>query len=263
MVDFGSTILCCTPSYAMYLGEAIEEAGLRDKIKLKAGIFGAEPWTEDMRAAIQDSLGLKAYDVYGLSEIMGPGVSYECECQQGMHINEDMFIAEIIDPDTGEVLPDGSVGELVFTTLAKEGFPVIRYRTRDICSLNYEPCKCGRTFIRMNKPTGRSDDMLIIRGVNVFPSQIEEVLLKVNDGITPNYQIIVGRENNTDTLDVNVEMSEELFADDIKSIQKVEKKITNDLRSVRGIGAKVNLVNPKTIARSEGKAKRVIDNRKL
>ena len=263
MVDFGSTILCCTPSYAMYLGEAIEEAGLRDKIKLKAGIFGAEPWTEDMRAAIQDSLGLKAYDVYGLSEIMGPGVSYECECQQGMHINEDMFIAEIIDPDTGEVLPDGSLGELVFTTLTKEGFPVIRYRTRDICSLNYEPCKCGRTFIRMNKPTGRSDDMLIIRGVNVFPSQIEEVLLKVNDGITPNYQIIVGRENNTDTLDVNVEMSEELFADDIKSIQKVEKKITNDLRSVLGIGAKVNLVNPKTIARSEGKAKRVIDNRKL
>lgn len=263
MVDFGSTILCCTPSYAMYLGEAIKEAGLCDKIKLKAGIFGAEPWTEDMRAAIQDSLGLKAYDVYGLSEIMGPGVSYECECQQGMHINEDMFIAEIIDPDTGEVLPDGSLGELVFTTITKEGFPVIRYRTRDICSLNYEPCKCGRTFIRMNKPTGRSDDMLIIRGVNVFPSQIEEVLLKVNDGITPNYQIIVGRENNTDTLDVNVEMSEELFADDIKSIQKVEKKITNDLRSVLGIGAKVNLVNPKTIARSEGKAKRVIDNRKL
>ena len=263
MVDFGSTVLCCTPSYAMYLGEAIKEAGVRDKLKLKAGVFGAEPWTEDMRAAIEDLLGIKAYDVYGLSEIMGPGVSYECECQSGMHINEDMFIAEIIDPDTGEVLPEGSQGELVFTTLTKEGFPVIRYRTRDICSLNYEPCKCGRTFIRMNKPTGRSDDMLIIRGVNVFPSQIEEVLLRVNGDITPNYQIIVGRENNTDTLEVNVEMSEALFADDIKSIQKVEKKITDDIRSVLGIGAKVRLVNPKTIARSEGKAKRVIDNRKL
>ena len=263
MVDFGSTVLCCTPSYAMYLGEAIKEAGVRDKLKLKAGIFGAEPWTEDMRAAIEAALGIKAYDVYGLSEIMGPGVSYECEYQNGMHINEDMFIAEIIDPDTGEVLPEGSQGELVFTTLTKEGFPVIRYRTRDICSLNYEPCKCGRTFIRMNKPTGRSDDMLIIRGVNVFPSQIEEVLLRVNGDITPNYQIIVGRENNTDTLEVNVEMSEALFADDIKSIQKVEKKITDDIRSVLGIGAKVRLVNPKTIARSEGKAKRVIDNRKL
>lgn len=263
MVDFGSTVLCCTPSYAMYLGEAIKEAGVRDKLKLKAGIFGAEPWTEDMRVAIEEALGIKAYDVYGLSEIMGPGVSYECECQSGMHINEDMFIAEIIDPDTGEVLPEGSQGELVFTTLTKEGFPVIRYRTRDICSLNYDRCDCGRTFIRMNKPTGRSDDMLIIRGVNVFPSQIEEVLLRVNGDITPNYQIIVGRENNTDTLEVNVEMSEALFADDIKSIQKIEKKITDDIRSVLGIGAKVRLVNPKTIARSEGKAKRVIDNRKL
>lgn len=263
MVDFGSTVLCCTPSYAMYLGEAIAEAGMRDKINLKAGIFGAEPWTEDMRAAIENSLGIKAYDVYGLSEIMGPGVSFECECQKGMHINEDMFVAEIIDPDTGEVLPDGSQGELVFTTLTKEGFPVIRYRTRDICSLNYEKCECGRTFVRMNKPTGRSDDMMIIRGVNVFPSQIEEVLLRIGDGVTPNYQIIVGRENNTDTLDINVEMTEKLFADDVKSIEKIEKKIVSDLRSVLGIGAKVHLVNPKTIARSEGKAKRVIDNRKL
>lgn len=263
MVDFGSTVLCCTPSYAMYLGEAIAEAGMRDKINLKAGIFGAEPWTEDMRAAIENSLGIKAYDVYGLSEIMGPGVSFECECQKGMHINEDMFVAEIIDPDTGEVLPDGSQGELVFTTLTKEGFPVIRYRTRDICSLNYEKCECGRTFVRMNKPTGRSDDMMIIRGVNVFPSQIEEVLLRIGDGVTPNYQIIVGRENNTDTLDINVEMTEKLFADDVKSIEKIEKKIVADLRSVLGIGAKVHLVNPKTIARSEGKAKRVIDNRKL
>lgn len=263
MVDFGTTVLCCTPSYAMYLAEAIEEAGLRDKIKLKAGVFGAEPWTEDMRHAIEDSLGIKAFDVYGLSEIMGPGVSYECECQNGMHVNEDMFVPEIIDPNTGEVLPEGAQGELVFTTLTKEGFPVIRYRTRDICSLNYEQCECGRTFVRMNKPTGRSDDMMIIRGVNVFPSQIEEVLLKIGKGVTPNYQIIVGRENNTDTLDINVEMTEKLFADDVKSIERIEKKIVSDLRSVLGIGAKVHLVNPKTIARSEGKAKRVIDNRNL
>lgn len=263
MADFGTTVLCCTPSYAMYLAEAIEEAGLKDKIKLKAGVFGAEPWTEDMRHAIENSLGIKAYDVYGLSEIMGPGVAYECSCQNGMHVSEDMFIPEIIDPDTGEVLPEGEQGELVFTTLTKEGFPVIRYRTRDICSLNYEQCECGRTFVRMNKPTGRSDDMLIIRGVNVFPSQIEEVLLKISSGVTPNYQIVVGRENNTDTLDINVEMSEALFADDIKSIEKIERKIVTDLRSVLGIGAKVHLVNPKSIERSEGKAKRVIDNRNL
>lgn len=263
MVDFGTTVLCCTPSYSMYLAEAIEEAGLRDKIRLKSGVFGAEPWTEDMRHAIEDSLGIKAFDVYGLSEIMGPGVSYECECQNGMHVNEDMFVPEIIDPDTGEVLPEGAQGELVFTTLTKEGFPVIRYRTRDICSLNYEQCECGRTFVRMNKPTGRSDDMMIIRGVNVFPSQIEEVLLRISEGVTPNYQIIVGRENNTDTLDINVEMTEKLFADDVKSIEKIERKIVSDLRSVLGIGAKVHLVNPKTIARSEGKAKRVIDNRNL
>lgn len=263
MVDFGTTVLCCTPSYSMYLAEAIEEAGLRDKIRLKSGVFGAEPWTEDMRHAIENSLGIKAFDVYGLSEIMGPGVSYECECQNGMHVNEDMFVPEIIDPDTGEVLPEGAQGELVFTTLTKEGFPVIRYRTRDICSLNYEQCECGRTFVRMNKPTGRSDDMMIIRGVNVFPSQIEEVLLRIGEGVTPNYQIIVGRENNTDTLDINVEMTEKLFADDVKSIEKIERKIVSDLRSVLGIGAKVHLVNPKTIARSEGKAKRVIDNRNL
>lgn len=264
MVDFESTVLCCTPSYALYLGESVQEAGLKDKLKLKAGVFGAEPWTEEMRKSIEEKLGIKAYDVYGLSEIMGPGVSYECECQSGMHVCEDMFIPEIIDPDTLEVLPWGSTGELVFTTITKEGFPIIRYRTRDICSLNPEPCKCGRTHIRMNKPHGRSDDMLIIRGVNVFPSQIEEVLLKVNDGtITPNYQIIVDRVNNTDTFDVNVEMSEEMFADDVKSIEKVEKFITDELRSLLGIGAKVHLVNPKSITRSEGKAKRVIDKRKL
>ena len=263
MVDFGSTALCCTPSYALYLGESIEEAGLKDQLKLKAGIFGAEPWTEEMRYAIEDKLGLKAYDIYGLSEIMGPGVACECEYQCGMHVWEDMFIPEIIDPDTCEVLPYGEQGELVFTTITKEGFPLIRYRTRDICQLIAEPCKCGRTHIRMKKPCGRSDDMLIIRGVNVFPSQIEEVLMSVGGDITPNYQIVVDRVNNTDTFDVNVEMSEHLFADDVKSIETLEKSITAKLRDVLGIGAKVHLVNPKSIQRSEGKAKRVIDNRKM
>lgn len=263
MIDFGSTVLCCTPSYALYLAETIEEMGVKDKLKLKAGVFGAEPWTEEMRRTLEEKLGIKAYDIYGLSEIMGPGVSYECEAQQGMHVCEDMFIAEIIDPETGEVLPEGASGELVFTTLTKEGFPVIRYRTRDICSLNYEKCSCGRTHVRMNKPTGRSDDMLIIRGVNVFPSQIEEVLMKIGENITPNYMIIVGRENNTDTLEVQVEMSDAFFCDDVKSIEKLEKRIREQLRSTLGLGAKVTLVNPKTIQRSEGKAKRVIDTRKL
>lgn len=263
MIELGATHLCCTPSYAMYLGETINEMGLKDKLQLKAGIFGAEPWTEDMRKQIEEALNIKAYDVYGLTEILGPGVSYECSAQKGMHVNEDMFIAEIIDPDTGEVLPEGSFGELVFTTITKEGMPMIRYRTRDLCSLNYEKCECGRTFLRMNKPKGRSDDMLIIRGVNVFPSQIEEVLLNIGGDVTPNYQIVVDRVNNTDTLDVNVEMSDSIFADDIKTIQAVEKKITDKIRSTLGIGAKVHLVNPKTIQRSEGKAKRVIDNRKL
>ena len=264
MIDFGSTALCCTPSYAMYLGETIEEMGVKDQLKLKVGIFGAEPWTEDMRKGIEDKLNIKAYDIYGLSEIMGPGVSFECEYQCGMHVNEDMFIPEIIDPITEEPVAPGEKGELVFTTITKEGFPLIRYRTRDICSLNYEKCKCGRTFIRMNKPSGRSDDMMIIRGVNVFPSQIEEVLLKVSgEDLTPNYQIIVDRVNNTDTLDINVEMSEKLLFDDVKSIAKIEKNIVEQLRSTLGIGAKVHLVNPKSIERSEGKAKRVIDNRKL
>ena len=264
MIDFGATALCCTPSYALYMGEEIERQGLKDQLSLKYGIFGAEPWTDDMRRQIEDKLGIKAYDIYGLSEVLGPGVSGECGYQQGMHVWEDHFIPEIIDPDTGEVLPEGSTGELVFTTLTKEGFPVIRYRTRDICSLNYEPCACGRTHVRMRKPQGRSDDMLIIRGVNVFPSQIEEVLLKVSgNDITPNYQIIVDRVNSTDTFDVNVEMSEKLFADDVKSIEKIERLITSELRSMLGIGAKVHLVNPKTIERSEGKAKRVIDKRKL
>ena len=264
MIDFGATVLCCTPSYAMYLGETVENMGLKDQLKLKVGIFGAEPWSEEMRRQIEEKLGIKAYDIYGLSETMGPGVACECECQKGMHVLEDNFIPEIIDPETGEVLPEGSVGELVFTTLTKEAFPVIRYRTRDICSLVYEPCACGRTHVRMKKPNGRSDDMLIIRGVNVFPSQIEEVLLKTSGGkITPNYQIIVDRVNNTDTFEVNVEMSDELFSDDIRTIENTEKKITDSLRSVLGIGARVRLVNPKSIERSEGKAKRVIDRRKI
>ena len=264
MVDLESTILCCTPSYAAYLAETIQERGLRDQIKLKAGIFGAEAWSEEMRQDIQNKLGIKAYDIYGLTELSGPGVSYECSEQAGMHICEDHFIAEIIDPDTGEVLPDGTKGELVFTAITKEAFPLLRYRTKDICVLNRTKCSCGRTHVRMAKPMGRSDDMLSIRGVNVFPSQIEEVLLKVSGGdITPNYQIIVGRENNTDTLDINVEMSEAMFSDDIRSVERVEKNIVAQLRSMLGIGAKVHLVNPKTIARSEGKAVRIIDNRKL
>ena len=263
MIDFKVTVLCCTASYGMYLAEEIERMGVKDQLSLKVGIFGAEPWTEGMRVQLEEKLGIKAYDIYGLSEIMGPGVAVECECQSGMHINEDNFIAEIIDPETEEVLPEGATGELVFTTLTKEGFPVIRYRTRDICSLIPGKCSCGRTFIRMNKPSGRSDDMLIIRGVNVFPSQIEEVLMKVGGGITPNYQIIVDRVNNNDTFDVNVEMSDALFADDIKSMEKIERDITAELRSTLGIGAKVHLVNPKSIERSEGKAKRVIDRRRL
>lgn len=264
MCDLGSTILCCTPSYAAFLAETINERGLRDQIKLKAGIFGAEAWSEEMRHNIQDKLGIKAYDIYGLTELSGPGVAYECSCQNGMHICEDHFIVETIDPETEEVLPDGSKGELVFTSITKEAFPLLRYRTRDICVLDRTPCPCGRTHVRMAKPMGRSDDMLIVRGVNVFPSQIEEVLLKVSGSdITPNYQIIVDRENNTDTLDINVEMSEAMFSDDIRSIEKVEKNIVSQLRSMLGIGAKVHLVNPKTIARSEGKAIRIIDNRKL
>ena len=263
MIDFGATVLCCTPSYAMYLGEEVERLGVRDQLKLRVGVFGAEPWSENMRQQIEEKLGLKAYDIYGLSEVLGPGVSGECPEQAGMHVWEDNFYVETIDPDTGDVLPEGTPGELVFTSLTKEAFPVIRYRTRDICTLILEPCKCGRTHIRMGKPNGRTDDMLIIRGVNVFPSQIEEVLLKVSGGqITPNYQIIVDRVNNVDTFDINVEMSEAFFSDNVKAIERLEKRITEDLRSMLGISAKVHLVNPKSIVRSEGKAKRVIDNRK-
>ena len=261
MTDLGSTILCCTPSYAAYLAETIHERGLRDQIKLKAGIFGAEAWSQKMREDIENSLGLKAYDIYGLTEISGPGVSYECEDQTGMHINEDHFIAEIINPETGEVLPMGSKGELVFTCITKEAFPLLRYRTRDICVLSDAPCPCGRTHVKMSKPRGRSDDMLIVKGVNVFPSQIESVLLE--QGYPANYQIIVDRVNHSDTLEVMVEMTPEIFSDSLADITAMEKSLVNALKAMLGIYAKVRLVAPKTIARSEGKAVRIIDNRKI
>ncbi len=262
IMDLSATILCCTPSYAAYLGETMKEMGLTpEQIPLKAGIFGAEAWSEEMRRDIEKTLGIKAYDIYGLTEISGPGVSFECSEQHGMHINEDHFIAEIIDPDTGEVLPEGTQGELVFTSLDKEAFPLLRYRTRDICTLTREKCSCGRTHVRMTKPRGRSDDMLIIRGVNVFPSQIETVLL--NNGYAANYQIIVDRVNNTDTFDINVEMTPDMFTDNVGEIQARRKVLEDGLRAMLGIKAKVTLVNPKTITRSEGKAVRVIDKRKI
>ena len=261
MCDLGSTILCCTPSYAAYLAETICERGLRDQIKLKAGIFGAEAWTEEMRRDIEKKLGIRAYDIYGLTEISGPGVAFECEDQSGMHINEDHFIAEIIDPDTGEVLPEGTQGELVFTSITKQAFPLLRYRTRDICILRREACPCGRTHIKMCKPMGRSDDMLIVKGVNVFPSQIETVLLE--QGYTSNYQIVVDRVNNSDTLDVLVEMTPDHFSDSLAEITKREKGLVAALKAMLGIYAQVHLVSPKSIARSEGKAIRVIDKRKI
>ena len=262
MMDLNSTIICCTPSYAAFIGESLAERGYKpDDNKLKAGIFGAEPWTEEMRQSIEKSLGIKAYDIYGLTETSGPGVAFECEAQNGMHINEDHFYAEIIDPDTGEVLPEGSKGELVFTALDKEAFPLLRYRTRDICVLTREKCSCGRTFVKMCKPMGRSDDMLIIRGVNVFPSQIETVLL--NEGYTPNYQIEIGRKNNTDTLDIYVEADPSRISDKVADIQDMEAGLASAMRTMLGIGPKIHLVPPKTITRSEGKAVRVIDNRKL
>ncbi len=262
MKDLHATILCCTPSYAAFLGETIKEMGLTpDDIDLKAGIFGAEPWTEEMRRDIEKSLGIKAYDIYGLTETSGPGVSFECEEQTGMHINEDHFLAEIIDPDTGEVLPEGSKGELVFTSLDKEAFPLLRYRTRDICVLSRKKCSCGRTLIKMSKPMGRSDDMLIIRGVNVFPSQIETVLLK--KGYSVNYLIEVDRVNNTDTLDISVELTPEQYADESQNIAAKEKALASAMKTMLCINPKVHLVAPKTITRSEGKAVRVIDKRKL
>lgn len=262
MRDLKSTILCCTPSYAAYIGETVCEMGLTPAdLDLKAGIFGAEPWTEEMRRDIEKSLGIKAYDIFGLTEMSGPGVSFECCEQSGMHINEDHFIAEIIDPDTGEVLPVGEKGELVFTSLDKEAFPLLRYRTRDICMLSDKKCSCGRTFIKMCKPMGRSDDMLIIRGVNVFPSQIETVLLE--QGYSPNYRIEIDRENNSDTLDIFVELNSDRFSDTVKDIANQEKKLSSAMKTMLGINPKMHLVPPKSIDRSEGKAKRVIDKRKL
>ena len=261
MVDLESTILCCTPSYAEYLGESIEERGIKDQIKLKAAILGAEAWTEEMRRDIENKLGVKAYDIYGLTETSGPGVAFECEEQTGMHINEDHFIAEIINPETGEVLPEGEKGELVFTSITKKGLPLLRYRTKDLCVLNRKECSCGRTLIKMCKPMGRSDDMLIIRGVNVFPSQIETVLL--SEGMTPNYQIIIDRVNHNDTFDINVEMSQEMFSDNLGKVNEKEKQLVSALKTMLGIQAKVHLVAPKSITRSEGKAVRVIDKRKL
>ena len=260
--DLKASIICCTPSYAAYLGESMKEMGLTpEDIPLKAGIFGAEAWSEEMRRDIEKTLGIKAYDIYGLTELSGPGVAFECSAQDGMHINEDHFIAEIIDPKTHEVLPDGSEGELVFTAIDKKAFPMIRYRTKDICTLHREKCSCGRTHVKMEKPKGRSDDMLIIRGVNVFPSQIETVLLE--HGYQANYQIIVGRVNNNDTLDVHVEMTPEMFTDNVNEITKRQNDLVAGMKSMLGIKAKVTLVAPKSITRSEGKAVRVIDNRKI
>ncbi len=260
--DLKATVLACTPSYAAYIGESLKEMGYGpDYLNLKAGIFGAEPWTEEMRRNIEGLLGLKAYDIYGLTEVMGPGVAFECAEQKGMHVNEDHFIVETINPETGEKLPDGEKGELVFTAITKKAFPLMRFRTKDIGVLNRTPCSCGRTFVRMSKPMGRTDDMLIIRGVNVFPSQIEGVLLQ--NGYPPNYQIIVGRENNTDTFEIKVEMTPEKFSDVIAENHRQEKALESALLTVLQIKAKVTLVAPKTIERSEGKAKRVIDTRKL
>ena len=262
MMDLNATILCCTPSYAAYLGESLKEKGYKPSDnKLKAGIFGAEPWTEEMRHSIEESLGIKAYDIYGLTETSGPGVAFECEEQTGMHINEDHFLAEIINPDTGEVLPEGEKGELVFTSLDKEAFPLLRYRTRDICVLSRKKCSCGRTLIKMCKPMGRSDDMMIIRGVNVFPSQIETVLL--NEGYSPNYQIIIDRANNTDTFDINVELNPEQFTDTVSGVTAMVKALANAMKTMLGINPTIHLVAPKSIVRSEGKAVRVIDKRKL
>ena len=264
MKDFGPTIMTATPSYALHLSEVAEEVGESFKdFKFKFGIFGAEPWSEKMRQELEEKLYLTAVDIYGLSEVMGPGVAMEChEAKKGLHIFEDHFIPEIINPETGDVLPYGEVGELVFTSITKEAFPVIRYRTRDITSLNPEPCICGRTHVRMSKVSGRSDDMLIIRGVNVFPSQIESVLMEFK-GIEPHYQLVVDRIDNLDVLTVLVEVGEKLFSDEVKVLQDEEKSISKNIKDYLGVSAKVKLVEPKTIARSEGKAVRVIDNRKI
>jgi phenylacetate-CoA ligase len=263
LVDFGSTVLACTPSYALFLAEAIEEAKIRpEDLKLRVGVFGAEPWTENMRKEIEQKLQIKAIDIYGLSEVIGPGVASECLIQAGLHINEDHFYPEIIDPLTLEVLPEGKTGELVFTTITKEGLPLIRYRTRDLTRLHYDRCRCGRTLVRMEKCLGRSDDMLIIRGVNLFPSQVESILLEMSE-IKPHYLLIVDRINNLDTLELQVEVDEAFFQDKISQLQNLRQKIQTNLESALGLGIKVNLVEPKTLERSEGKSKRVIDKRKL
>jgi phenylacetate-CoA ligase len=262
MHDFGSTVLACTPSYALYLAEAIAESGIkREELKLKVGVFGAEPWTENMRKEIEEKLQIKAIDIYGLSEVIGPGVASECLVQEGLHIAEDHFYPEIIDPETLKVLPSGSIGELVFTTITKEGLPLIRYRTRDLTRLIHEKCKCGRTMVRMEKCLGRSDDMLIIRGVNLFPSQVETVLLEMSE-IKPHYLLIVDRVNNLDTLELKVEVDEAFFLDKISQLEALRQKLQNNLENALGLGIKVTLVEPKAIERSEGKAKRVIDKRK-
>ncbi len=264
MRDLGTTMLCCTPSYATFLGETIREMGLEPgkDLKLKAGCFGAEPWTEAMRTHLEELLGIDACDIYGLTEISGPGVAFECLEKHGMHVNEDHVIAEIIDPATGKQLPYGEKGELVFTTITKTGMPMLRYRTHDICSLTVDPCPCGRTTARMSRITGRTDDMLIIRGVNVFPSQIETVLVKCQ-GVAPHYMLVADRVNNSDTLEVQVEMTEEMFSDTVAHIENVRKYIVDQIKSVVGISTKVTLMAPKSMPRSEGKAKRVTDNRKL
>jgi phenylacetate-CoA ligase len=261
MRDFGTTVLACTPSYALYLAEALSENNIsRGDLRLKAGVFGAEPWTENMRREIELKLKIKAIDIYGLSEVIGPGVASECMAQEGLHINEDHFYPEIINPETLKPLPEGSTGELVFTTISKEGLPLIRYRTRDLTRLNFSKCKCGRTLVRMDKCLGRSDDMLIIRGVNIFPSQVETVLLEMKE-IKPHYRIIVDRVNNLDTLELQVEVAEEFFQDRISQLQSIRSKLQDNLESATGLGIKVTLVEPKTIERSEGKSKRVIDKR--
>ncbi len=262
MTELGSTFLCCTPSYATYLAETLKDRGLLDKVKLKSGCFGAEPWTEEMRQHLEELLDFDACDIYGLTEIGGPGVAFECLEKNGMHVNEDHVIAEIINPETGEPLPVGSVGELVFTTITKTGMPMIRYRTHDICRLSLEPCGCGRTLIKMGRITGRTDDMLIIRGVNVFPSQIESCLMGL-EGVAPFYMLIVDRVNSTDKLEVQVEMTEEMFTDKVSEIEELRAAIGERIKSVVGISAKITLVPPKSLPRSEGKAKRIIDNRKL
>ncbi len=262
MEDFGSTALLCTPSYAMLLGDAVQAAGTKDKIKLRIGVHGAEPWTESMRKEIEARLGIQAYDIYGLSEISGPGVANECTCKDGLHINEDHFVVEVLDPETGRSLPDGQRGELVFTCVTKEAMPLIRYNTRDITSINRQPCACGRTLVRMNKPTGRTDDMLIIRGVNVFPSQIESVLLRFSEA-APYYLIVVDRQDNSDTLEIQVEMTDSFFSDEVRAIEDIQRRIRREVESTLGLAAKITMVRPRTIERSEGKAKRVLDKRNL